>query len=77
MAQEGLDWKNDDNWGFSLSHDLLLTGFLFEDTHYSIARERIANGISPPSLMQEHEANHQKRVQEITDKWLAKWGTNN
>jgi len=77
MAKNGLDWKNDDNWGYSLAHDLLLTGYLFEDTHFSIARERIRDGISPPSLMEDHQAVHQQRVQEITAKWLAKWGTNN
>jgi len=72
MTNRELDWNKDESWGLSLNQDLILTDQMFEDTHYSTARERIKKGISPASLLQQKRVFHQQRIQEITAKWRAK-----
>jgi len=71
MTHREFDWREDENWEFSLHRDLLLTQYLFEDTHYPIARERIAKGISPASHLNDMQAFHQQRIKEITNSWLG------
>jgi len=66
------DWNDDKQWGESLYQDLLLNAQMFNEVHYPLARERIAKGISPPSLLQEKQDFHERRIREITADWQSR-----